>query len=63
MNNFWPNLPEQIYLYSLCRLTGKVPVQFEYVWTFPRTGPVDDNNESDFRATCEASVWLVATIP
>lgn len=57
MNNFWPNLPEQIYLYSLCRLTRKVPVQFEYVWTFPRTGPVDDNNESDFRATCEASVW------
>ena len=57
MNNFWPNLPEQIYLYSLCRLSGKVPVQFEYIWTFPRTGPVDDSSESDFRATCEASVW------
>jgi hypothetical protein len=57
MNNFPPNLPEQIYLYSLCRLTGKVPVQFEYIWTFPRTGPVDEANESDFRATCQASVW------
>jgi hypothetical protein len=57
MNNFAPNLPEQIYLYSLCRLTGKVPVQFEYIWTFPRTGPVGETNESDFRATCEASVW------
>jgi hypothetical protein len=57
MNNFPPNLPEQIYLYSLCRLTGKVPVEFEYVWTFPRTGPVGETNESDFRATCEASVW------
>jgi hypothetical protein len=57
MNNFWPNLAEQIYLYSLCRLSGKVPVQFEYVWTFPRTGPVAETNESDFRATCEASVW------
>ncbi|MEY2429564.1 MAG: beta-galactosidase [Verrucomicrobiota bacterium] len=57
MNNFPPNLPEQIYLYSLCRLTGKVPVEFEYVWTFPRTGPVDETNESDFRATCQASVW------
>jgi hypothetical protein len=57
MNNFPPNLPEQIYLYSLCRLTGKVPVEFEYIWTFPRTGPVGETNESDFRATCEASVW------
>jgi len=57
MNNFPPNLAEQIYLYSLCRLSGKVPTQFEYVWTFPRTGPVDDASESDFRATCEASVW------
>ncbi|PYJ02248.1 MAG: hypothetical protein DME25_16520, partial [Verrucomicrobia bacterium] len=57
MNNFPPNLPEQIYLYSLCRLSGKVPVQFEYIWTFPRTGPFDDANEADFRATCEASVW------
>jgi hypothetical protein len=57
MNNFWPNLPEQIYLYSLCRLTGKVPVQFEYIWTFPRTAPFDDANESDFRAICQASVW------
>src|SRR5436190_9695059 len=57
MNNFPPNLPEQIYLYSLCRLTGKVPVQFEFIWTFPRTGPFDDANESDFRATCQASVW------
>jgi hypothetical protein len=57
MNNFWPNLPEQIYLYSLCRLTGKTPVQFEYVWTFPRTAAFDDKNENDFRATCEASVW------
>ena len=57
MNNFPPNLCEQIYLYSLCRLTGKVPVQFEYIWTFPRTGPFDDANESDFRATCQASVW------
>lgn len=57
MNNFPPNLPEQIYLYSLCRLTGKVPVQFEYVWTFPRTGPLDDNSESDFRTTCTASIW------
>ena len=57
MNNFWPNLPEQIYLYSLCRLTGKVPVEFEYVWTFPRTGPFDDASESDFSATCQASVW------
>ncbi|PWU17482.1 MAG: hypothetical protein C5B50_11330 [Verrucomicrobia bacterium] len=57
MNNFWPNLPEQIYLYSLCRLSGKIPVQFEYVWTFPRTGPLDDSSESDFRAACQASVW------
>src|SRR5947207_9433153 len=57
MNNFPPNLPEQIYLYSLCRLTGKVPVEFEYIWTFPRTGPVDEADESDFRATCQASVW------
>ena len=57
MNNFWPNLPEQIYLYSLCRLTGRVPVQFEYVWTFPRLGPVDDNSEADFRNICTASVW------
>jgi len=57
MNNFWPNLPEQIYLYSLCRLSGKVPVQFEYVWTFPRTGPFDDSNESDFAAICQGSVW------
>jgi Beta-galactosidase len=57
MNNFSPNLPEQIYLYSLCRLSGKVPVQFEYIWTFPRTGPVDDHSEADFRATCLASVW------
>ncbi|MCX6924394.1 MAG: hypothetical protein NT154_14450, partial [Verrucomicrobia bacterium] len=57
MNNFPPNLAEQIYLYSLCRLTGKVPVQFEYVWTFPRTGPFDDNSEADFRATCLSSVW------
>ncbi len=57
MNNFWPNLPEQIYLYSLCRLTGRVPVMFEYIWTFPRTGLFDKNSESDFRATCEASVW------
>jgi hypothetical protein len=57
MNNFWPNLPEQIYLYSLCRLSGKVPVEFEYIWTFPRTGAFDDNSESDFRATCQASVW------
>ena len=57
MNNYSPNLPEQIYLYSLCRLTKKVPVQFEYVWTFPRTGPVDESNEADFRRTCEASVW------
>ena len=57
MNNFPPNLAEQIYLYSLCRLTGKVPVQFEYIWTFPRTGPVDQENESDFRATCLGSVW------
>jgi hypothetical protein len=57
MNNFPPNLPEQIYLYSLCRLSGKVPVEFEYIWTFPRTGPVGETNESDFRATCEASVW------
>jgi hypothetical protein len=57
MNNFWPNLPEQIYLYSLCRLTGKTPVQFEYVWSFPRSAAFDDQNENDFRATCEASVW------
>lgn len=57
MNNFWPNLPEQIYLYSLCRLTGKTPVQFEYIWSFPRPAPFDDMSESDFRATCEASVW------
>ena len=57
MNNFWPNLPEQIYLYSLCRLTGKVPVQFEYIWTFPRPEPFDDSNESDFRAVCQASIW------
>ena len=57
MNNFSPNLPEQLYLYSLCRLTGKVPVEFEYVWSFPRTGPLDDTNEADFRATCLASVW------
>jgi hypothetical protein len=57
MNNFPPNLPEQVYLYSLCRLTGKVPVQFEYVWSFPRTGPLEDSSESDFRATCQASVW------
>ncbi|HVT26995.1 MAG TPA: beta-galactosidase, partial [Lacipirellulaceae bacterium] len=56
-NNFSPNLPEQIYLYSLCRLTRKVPVEFEYIWTFPRTGPFDESKESDFRATCEASVW------
>ncbi len=56
-NNFPPNLPEQIYLYSICRLTGKVPVEFEYIWTFPRTGPFDESRESDFRATCEASVW------
>jgi len=57
MNNFWPNLPEQIYLYSLCRLSGKVPVQFEYIWTFPRVAPFDDTSEADFRATCEASIW------
>ena len=57
MNNFKPNLAEQIYLYSLCRLTGKVPVQFEYIWTFPRATPFDDDNESDFRTTCTASVW------
>jgi len=57
MNNFWPNLPEQIYLYSLCRLTRKVPVEFEYVWSFPRTGPFDDASEADFSATCQASVW------
>ncbi|MGZ4988703.1 MAG: beta-galactosidase, partial [Limisphaerales bacterium] len=57
MNNFPPNLAEQIYLYSICRLTGKVPVQFEYVWSFPRTAPFDDNSESDFRATCTSSVW------
>ncbi len=57
MNNFPPNLAEQIYLYSLCRLTGKVPVQLEYVWTFPRTGPLDDTSEADFRTTCLASVW------
>jgi hypothetical protein len=56
-NNFPPNLPEQIYLYSLCKLTGRVPVQFEYIWTFPRTGPFNESNEYDFRATCEASVW------
>jgi hypothetical protein len=56
-NNFPPNLPEQIYLYSICRLTGKVPVQFEYIWTFPRTGPFDPSKESDFRTTCQASVW------
>ncbi len=59
MNNFPPNLAEQIYLYSICRLTGKVPVQFEYIWSFPRNkaAPFDDNSESDFRATCTASVW------
>ena len=57
MNNFPPNLAEQIYLYSICRLTGKVPVQFEYIWSFPRTTPFDDNSESDFRATCMSSVW------
>ena len=56
-NNFPPNLPEQIYLYSLCRLTGRVPVEFEYIWTFPRTGPVEDGHESDYAATCRASVW------
>jgi hypothetical protein len=57
MNNFWPNLAEQIYLYSLCRLSGKVPVEFEYIWTFPRTGPLEDTREADFRTTCLASVW------
>jgi hypothetical protein len=57
MNNFPPNLAEQIYLYSICRLTGKVPVQFEYIWSFPRPTPFEDNSESDFRATCTASVW------
>jgi hypothetical protein len=57
MNNFPPNLAEQIYLYSICRLTGKVPVQFEYIWTFPRVGPLDDSSEADFRTTCTASVW------
>ena len=57
MNNFWPNLAEQLYLYSLCRLTGKVPVEFEYVWTFPRAEPFDDNSEADFRTTCLSSVW------
>jgi len=57
MNNFPPNLAEQIYLYSICRLTGKVPVEFEYVWSFPRQTPFDDNSESDFRATCTSSVW------
>lgn len=56
-NNFSPNLPEQIYLYSLCRLTGRTPVEFEYIWTFPRTGAFDEKSESDFRATCAASVW------
>lgn len=57
MNSFPPNLPEQIYLYSLCRLTGKTPVQFEYIWTFPRESPFDDNRESDFQNTCKTSVW------
>jgi hypothetical protein len=58
MNNFPPNLAEEIYLYSICRLTGKVPVQFEYVWSFPRNKEAfDDNSESEFRATCTASVW------
>jgi hypothetical protein len=56
-NNFPPNLPEQIYLYSICRLTGRVPVQFEYIWTYPRTGAFDPSRESDFRATCQSSVW------
>ncbi len=56
-NNFSPNMAEQIYLYSICRLTGRVPVEFEYVWTFPRTGAIDESNEADFRATCQASVW------
>jgi hypothetical protein len=56
-NNFPPNLAEQIYLYSICRLTGRVPVQFEYIWTFPRTGPFDAARDSDFRNTCTASVW------
>jgi hypothetical protein len=56
-NNFPPNLPEQIYLYSICRLTHRVPVEFEYIWTFPRSGIFDASKESDFRATCQSSVW------
>ncbi len=57
MNNYGPNIAEQIYLYSLCRMTKKTPVQFEYVWTFPRVGPVDETNETDFQKVGEASVW------
>jgi hypothetical protein len=42
-------------LYSLCLYAGKIPVQSEYIWTYPRL--LSPHSENDFRVTGELSIW------
>jgi len=42
-------------LYSLCLYAGKVPVESEYIWTYPRL--ISVHTEDQFRVTGELSIW------
>ena len=45
-------------LYSLCLYAGKIPVETEYIWAYPRL--ITPKTEDDFRVTGELSIWRKA---
>lgn len=54
-NNWSISYPTLKSLYSVARYTGKIPIEMEYIWTYPRLQhPV---SESDFRVTGELGLW------
>ncbi len=54
--NNWPgNYPSLNLLYSLCLYAGKIPIETEYIWTYPRL--ITAETEADFRVTGELSIW------
>jgi len=55
-HNNWYNATTSLQsLYSLARYAGKIPVEMEYIWTYPRLQhPVSEDN---FRVTGELGLW------
>ena len=54
-NNWHGSYSSLRYLYDLCLYAGKIPIEMEYIWTYPRL--ISPRTEDQFRVTGELSIW------